>query len=322
MTKSNKNGCLAMYDITIKNDTNDQYNIVDFFKTHCKKWVFQLEEGSETGYLHFQCRISLRVKKRFTTMVNLLDDSNIKDYYLSPTCSTTYRGNDFFYAMKEDSRVAGPWTDDTKDASDIDPIYKNIIWHPWQVTIFDLLKKDPDSRTLNVLYNKKGKVGKSTFVQYLSYMDISERIPILNDVKDILQMVCCSIESGHKRSFVVDMPRALDIKKYSSMFAGLETVKDGFAFDIRHKYRKVHFRKPHIWIFCNDLPDLTKLTYDRWQFWDVVDNILVNITDSVMNESLKTHSTNKSTHRKIKLVVRSPQIDASGKLDATIRADQ
>lgn len=321
MTKNNKNGCLAMYDITIKFDTNDHNNIVKFFKTHCKKWVFQLEKGTETGYLHFQCRISLSVKKRFTTMVNLLDDSNIKDYYLSPTCSTTYRGNDFFYAMKDDTREAGPWTDANYiDAADIDPIYNNIVWRPWQIAIFDLLKEDPDSRIINVLYDKRGTIGKSTFVQYLSIMGIAERIPILNDIKDILQMVCCTIEAGPKQTFVIDMPRALNISKYSNMFAGLETVKDGFAFDIRHKYRKVHFRKPHIWVFCNDLPDLSKLTYNRWKFWDVVDNILIDITDSVMNESLN-HNIN-STNRKVKLVIRSPQIDTSGKLDASLRADQ
>lgn len=319
MTKNIKNGCLAMYDITIKNDTNDRYDIFTFFKTHCKRWVFQLEKGTETGYLHYQCRISLWVKKRFTTMTHLLDDCNINDYYLSPTCTTTYRGNDFFYAMKDDTRVEGPWTDLTyKDICDIDPFYKTIQWLPWQTTMMDFLKEEANRRIINVLFNKRGDKGKSTLVRYLGYMGLVERIPTINNAKDILQMVCCVTLESPKDAYIVDMPRATNIAKYTEMFAALETVKDGFAFDIRNKYKRVYFKIPHIWVFCNDIPNLHQLTYNRWRFWDVVDDVLVNITDEVINNNLPAQSSSKN---KIKLVVKSPRIDVSGKLDATIRAD-
>jgi hypothetical protein len=50
----------AVYDFRCNSDIFSEYDdLHKFLDTKAKKWVFQLEKGEQTGYEHYQGRISL-----------------------------------------------------------------------------------------------------------------------------------------------------------------------------------------------------------------------------------------------------------------------
>ena len=232
---------------------------------HCKKWAFQLEM-SEQGYKHYQGRISLKVKQRLNGVKKIISDS----CHWSPT-STANRAN-MFYVLKEDTRIAGPWTDEM----DIVPNYiprqiRNLDLYPWQQSVIEM-SKEWDTRTINVIYDTKGNIGKSTLVTYMGVFKLAHQIPFCNDYKEILQAV---MDRPVRKCYLIDMPRAIKKEKQFQLWSAIETVKSGYSYDTRYKYKERYFDCPIIFVFTNHLPDKKLLTPDRWKLWEVDDNALI-----------------------------------------------
>ena len=91
---------------------------------HCTKWVFQEEKSDprpgvpgDQGYEQFQGRCTL-IKKRRVKEAGALWNSSLPHtgVHLSVTSNPVYNTGDFSYAMKGDTRVAGPWKDIDKKA--------------------------------------------------------------------------------------------------------------------------------------------------------------------------------------------------------------
>ena len=115
---------MCVWDFTIPAEKTNLDSLKDILKEHCKKFVFQLEEG-ESGYKHYQGRVSLKVKARKGPKLNLTEHWSIT--------SGENKDNDF-YVMKSDTRIGGPWSD--KDLY-IPRQSRNIILKKWQQEIAD-----------------------------------------------------------------------------------------------------------------------------------------------------------------------------------------
>lgn len=92
-----------VYDLTIPQEGTDKDELETYFNVICSKWTYQLEKGEETGFLHYQCRVSLVKKVRITGAIKLFEKYKA---HVSITFAKNM-GNDF-YVMKEDTRVDGP----------------------------------------------------------------------------------------------------------------------------------------------------------------------------------------------------------------------
>lgn len=77
--------------------------------------------------------------------------------------------------------------------------------------------------------------------------------------------------------YIIDLPRAVKKEHQREMWAALETVKGGYAYDDRFHFKYEWFDSPKIWVFTNQLPDLEYQSLDRWKLWTVVDNQLVKL---------------------------------------------
>uniref|UniRef100_UPI004048BC6C hypothetical protein n=1 Tax=Algoriphagus sp. TaxID=1872435 RepID=UPI004048BC6C len=141
---------LCAWDFTLPAECLNLSELKEFLKEHCKSWCFQKEKGADTGYLHWQGRVSLKVKAR--------KGPTLEKCHWSPT-STENKDNDF-YVMKGDTRVEGPWSD--KDIY-IPRQTRDITLRPWQLQV--LADKGVwDTRTINCIICPKGNIGKSTLV--------------------------------------------------------------------------------------------------------------------------------------------------------------
>lgn len=255
---------ICVWDFTVSCEKCTRELLTKQLNDHCKKWVFQKEKGHGTGYLHFQGRMSLKVKKRLNNVIALFDFP----IHISPT-SNSNRDNDF-YCIKDDTRVDGPWSSEDeviyipRQIREIDNLY------PWQQHIVDHYD-DWDTRTINVVFDDMGNIGKSTLVGYMRAHKLAFAVPFLNDYKDVMRII---MDVPTYRCYLFDMPRAIKKDKLKQLYGAIETIKNGYAFDDRHRFRDKVFDCPNIWIFCNELPDEEWLSGDRWQLWEVLDNKL------------------------------------------------
>lgn len=57
-------------------------------------------------------------------------------------------------------------------------------------------------------------------------------------------------------------------------YEAIESVKDGIFFSAKYESGMCLFNSPHVLVFANFMPDITKLSKDRWQVFEIVDNTL------------------------------------------------
>lgn len=262
------NAC-AVWDVTWAWKEEQKVEWTNFFKGYAKKWGFQ-NEMSATGYDHGQGRFSLTSKKRFEDLKKLMDDNSLSGYHLSPTCAKIAKSGDLFYVIKADTRIAGPWTDQdvqeekvfTKQLQKIKELY------PYQKSIVEYLKEWEDRKILCII-QPSGDVGKSGFCEYLEYRDLAYEIPPMNDMQDIMQ--CVMGLPTKWTAFTIDMPKAMKKDRLAPFFAGLESLKNGVAYDKRYSFKKRRMDRPHIIVFTNSMPDTDLLSVDRWDFRKIED---------------------------------------------------
>lgn len=249
----------SVYDFRYSKKEYTKDDIISFLQGIAKKYVFQLEKG-DSGYLHYQGRLSLIKKRRKMEALKLF---SVKPEYFAPSVSAS-RGNEF-YMTKLDTREDGPWMDtdpviyiprQIREMGNLRPFQKHIVDNAnvW------------DTRTINVIYCKQGNVGKSLLVGYCRAHKIGRALPPVNDYKDLLRMVC---DLPTSKMYLFDMPRSSNKDRLYQFFSAVETIKDGYAYDDRYSFKEKVFDCPNIWIFTNSLPDTSMLSIDRWKLWTV-----------------------------------------------------
>lgn len=233
----------------------------DYCDLHTKKYCYQAEKCPTTGRIHIQCRFSLKKKARKPPFIEL-------EGKWSPTSNNIKSHNFFDYCSKNESAIPG-----TTERSDVEPVYiprqvRDITeWYPWQDAVISTLDVF-DKRHINWLYCPKGNIGKSTLNTWCRCNNLARTIPMINDYKELMGAV---IDMKH-HAYMIDMPRALKKDKQFQLLGAIETIKDGYAFDTRYKYREINFDCPVIWVFSNQLPDRSYLSSDRWKIWEVDEN--------------------------------------------------
>lgn len=268
----------AVYDFRCNSEYFDGYDdLHSFLETKCKKWVFQLEKGDKTGYLHYQGRLSL-IKK--TTSSNALKILENKFNFLEPTVSKEHRQS-AFYCMKEQTRQKEPETDadyKNRKAIFVPDIFKKLDTElrPFQKTIRDY---PLNPRKVNLLIDTKGNLGKSYLSSVMEIQKKGFRCPPMNDFKDVMQLLCNYCMDNEIRDIghlFFDLPRAMYKGKLAGIFSSIEEILQCRLFDLRNHFKIWYINCPNIWVYTNCVPDdLEDLSLDRWQLWEVIDNELV-----------------------------------------------
>lgn len=268
---------VAVFDLTIKAEGLAVEDVKKGFRELFKKWTFQLEEGHDTGFLHYQGRGSLYKKLRVGQAVALVHKL-FPSAHVSPTSSEVATLGDAFYVTKLDTRVLGPWDD--REREKFTPYqYEGMeaTLLPWQKVVWDSADvREP--RIVNCVYDPVGENGKSTIAMLMDLHGRGLDVPPVNDSKELVATVCDILTSKEERDpkcIFVDMPRAMDKSKLHGIYGAIEQIKKGKVYDLRYKYREWWFHAPQVWVFTNIEPDLSLLSRDRWRVWTIVDKQIV-----------------------------------------------
>ena len=247
------------WDFTAPKGELTSSEIMTKLKNIAKKGNFQLEVGEVSGYEHWQGRISTIKKYRKSEIIKL---NFLDGIHWSPT-SNANKSN-FDYVTKDYTRIDGPW--DLKETNYIPRQIREIsALLPWQKSITEKLS-EWDTRTINLLYDPKGCIGKSILVGWVRAYKLGRALPPVNDYKDMMRLVC---DLPTSRGYIIDMPRALKKDKLGGFYSAIESVKDGYAYDDRYTFTEKIFDCPNIWVTSNSLPEFNLLSKDRWRIWEV-----------------------------------------------------
>ncbi len=261
------------FDITIHESHNDfgldHNKVIEKLREWCKKWVFQEEQGEETGRLHFQCRIRLITRKRLAEVIGVMAKDLGGDY--SITTTGVHDKQDFNYVMKADTRTRGPWSD--KEYVEPPPMTRQLQvfmdhinttgFRPYQAQLKEICE-GWDMRYIHLVYDKVGNVGKSLFVEYLEYMGLGFEVPPFRQMEDIMQF---AHSFPNQKTYLIDMPRAMKKDKLGEFYAGLECLKNGKLYDKRNFGKCRRMSRPNVVVFTNVLPAWDCMSLDRWQVW-------------------------------------------------------
>lgn len=172
----------------------------------------------------------------------------------------------FRYAMKDDTKVEGGFT-----------CYKSvprplILKEPygWQSEVLQIIDMPPDGRTIYWIWEPTGRRGKTSFAKWLCAK--RNAVFLAGAKKHCLATAMKACEQGVDL-FVFGCPRSKEDGTLPVSYDALESLKDGLfhsGFGVEAT-GMVNVNPPHVIMFCNEEPDRSRLSADRWQVGRIVD---------------------------------------------------
>lgn len=254
-------GCIK-YCWTYNNYLNDKLDELNKVLTVLGNWVYGKEVGKE-GTPHLQGWIKLKTKMRIT---------EFKKYELLQTIHfEKQNGKDkdaIMYCMKDGIYSSNFDLSEYEPDEELD-IISNL--SPWQMELENILINPADKRSVYWIWESDGGVGKSSFAKYLChkhkavYIDEGKKSDLINIVYNVPKIT-------KKTIIAIDIPRD-NINNVS--YKAIEQFKNGMICNTKYETGMRLFNSPHVIIFSNFYPEVSKLSSDRWKIAKIDDNKLV-----------------------------------------------
>jgi Putative viral replication protein len=129
--------------------------------------------------------------------------------------------------------------------------------HEWQQELLTKLESPPDDRTVQFIVDQTGNNGKSWFAHWYASKHKDCQVMCPGRKIDMSYILRTDI-----RVLMIDAPRSKQGEFLEYDF--LENVKDGFVFSSKYESSIKTLANVHLVILMNEPPDLTKLSYDRY----------------------------------------------------------
>lgn len=233
---------------TYNNYEAEDIDAIDaLFKEICTSWIFQEETGSN-GTKHLQGVIRLKNKMRYTEF------TPSRKIHWEP--QRDFRATDYCQKLGTRSgeiRYGGAY----KPKTELKLITPDRLF---QQEILNIIDQEPDDRTVHWYWSDGGGIGKSSFAKYL----IATRNCVFIDEgkkADIMKTIMDANMDRPKMTVVFDIPRA---NGNQISYKSIESIKNGMIYSPKYESGYKLFNAPHIIIFANSPPDMTKLSHDRW----------------------------------------------------------
>lgn len=128
----------------------------------------------------------------------------------------------------------------------------------WQSDLELELQGEPDDRSVFFYVDPEGEKGKSWFVKYMLQKKPDEvQFLKLGKREDLAYAI-----DPTKRIFLFDIPRGgMEFVQYTVF----EQLKDRLVFSSKYESQtKILHKQPHVVVFCNEDPDMNKMSIDRY----------------------------------------------------------
>jgi len=136
--------------------------------------------------------------------------------------------------------------------------------HPlnaWQQWLDGCLKLPPDDRKILFVVDKEGNKGKSWYSHY--YCRLHENSFVLRPTKHA--DMAYAIPDDLRVLFLDCTRTQVEYLPYTF----LEELKDGYVFSSKYESRMKYFSNMHVVVMLNEDPDMTKLSSDRYEIYNL-----------------------------------------------------
>lgn len=264
-----------VWDLTLPEEGNPHAIVKETLKSIAKKWVFQLEQGAQTGYRHYQVRLSLREKARRGALFDLLKQHSLVVALDAITLTSKGGANKVWsYVMKEDTRIDGPW----KDTDVILPEYLAVTVdqrRQWQEAVDGFPR---DRRSVHFVLDVRGQSGKTTFAIARAARDPDHvlYVKVGTSIEHVEQALFAKAESAEPFTdfdIYINIPRThqMDKREITRLANLIENIKDGHVQEFRYKPRQAFIGLTKLVIFSNEpisgIVDM--LSSDRSNCWSI-----------------------------------------------------
>lgn len=236
--------------LTINNHTEDDLMALDKEKVLLDDWAWQEEKGKE-GTTHLQIAIKYPNAISFSSVKNKFPRAHIeksKNWVASKK-----------YCTKDDT-ATGMIKDRKNRLMIKDPLEGKELYD-WQKEVIQIINEEPDDRKIHWYFDEVGCKGKTTLAKHLCIKD-DNCIYMNGKCADMKYGLYKRIEQGKKiRCILIDFVRS--VETFVS-YDGIESVKNGIFYNSKFESTMVLFDCPHVIIFANFLPEMNKLSLDRW----------------------------------------------------------
>lgn len=250
---------------TINHYTSEDLSQMSHLSTKSKLYIVGKEGKGPDATPHLQTYFQFKNQVRFSTLKKAAPRAHWEKAKGSAQDNLKYcsKEGDF------ETNIVKKWTlEEMKDM--VRAEYKDVEWKPWQQDVIDLIAQDTSSRTIYWIFEAEGNTGKSFLTKYL----VLESSAILCQGKssDILHAVAKAVDAGVlPRLILFDVPR---VSADFISFQAIESLKNGCAQSGKYEGTQICIPSPTIVCFANIPPPRHKLSRDRWQVYEIKNNML------------------------------------------------
>lgn len=240
----------------IKGSDGSIKQLKDIFNINCKSYVFQEETGT-CGTPHLQGYCCFKKKIRPTSLglpkqIHWEKCNNIEASIAYCQKPETRTGDVFKFNLEgEPLDLLGDHKINYEDLRDDQKFIYNLFTSECPKT----------DRKIYWFWEALGNWGKTMLA--LAMIDNLGALMISGAAKDAINGVFSYIENNKKVPPIVifDIPRT---NEGHVSYQAIEQIKNGCIFNTKYETGMLRFKKPHILVFSNSLPETEKLSMDRW----------------------------------------------------------
>lgn len=270
-SKKDKVGKYRNFTITFNNyGSQDVSDLTDFVEKNCTKYLLAYEVG-ESGTPHIQGFMCFKSQRSFSAVTKWRGYSErLKRAHIEVMRGSVKQN--IKYCSKEDNIfcVSDGLLKEAPAKSKFQQMvikrcmkrYKDVKWRDWQQEIVDLLKTEPDERSIYWYWEPEGRVGKSFLSKYL-VLTLPGVILCEGKTADVFNQVLQSMQNEILPEVII-----LDVPKTSSGYINLsclEKLKNGCIYSGKYEGGTCVFPNPHVIVFANVEPNYDAMSRDRWK---------------------------------------------------------
>lgn len=130
------------------------------------------------------------------------------------------------------------------------------------------LASEVDDYHIALVHDEGGLVCSGALARSLEHDGLALALPGVRSLQDIMRR---AMAVGPQRCYVVDMPHDMQRDDAAGFCAGIETLKNGVAYecDGRHAFKKTRFDRPQVLVTARVLPEFDLCSVGRWQVHSV-----------------------------------------------------
>lgn len=247
---------------TWNNHTEDDLGgLLEYLNKNALKFRIQ-EETGENGTPHLQGCIQFDKEIRSTVW-----DAKSKGHYEKIKGSWE---DAVKYCSKNETRTGREWSKGLPK-----PLKLITPSKPWQIEILEIIKTEPDDRTVHWYWSNAGGIGKSQFAKFCV---ATQNCLFFEEGKksDIMHLIFEAPED-RLHTMMIDVPRD---NGNNISYKALESIKNGMIYSPKYEGGYKLFNSPHIIVFANMPPQYERLSKDRWSVKNIDEPLMKSEEDA------------------------------------------